>query len=358
MQEAVAREGIISFARFMELALYCPKFGYYERLNASPGQKGDYYTSVSTGGLFGELLAWQFAEWASERPGQPWQILEAGAHDGRLAGDILRWLTAHLPGFLQQPEYWILEPSAKRRQIQEVNLTQPRGGVPVRWFDSWDALPPMGLQGVIFSNELLDAMPVHRLGWDAARKQWFEWGVGVHAGEFSWERMPEPTDAALDQMLPELPNELLAVLPDGFVTEVGPATVDWWRRAARTLKNGRLVAFDYGLEAQEFFTPERKAGTLRAYYRHQVSEEILARAGEQDITSHVNFSAIRNAGLAEGLQTESLATQARFLTGIVQWMFKRDAACGKWLATQTRQFHTLTHPEHLGRAFHALVQKR
>ncbi len=355
--EEVARKGAISFARFMELALYCPDFGYYERTDASPGRKGDYFTSVSAGSLFGELLAFQFAGWLEASPANHRQIVEAGAHDGRLAVDILQWFQAHRPDLAGSIAYTILEPSARRQQSQQKALAESGLTAPLQWFDSWDALKSAGVRGVIFSNELLDAMPVHRLGWDAKQRQWFEWGVTVHKGEFTWTRMPGDPASIMDTRL-TLPRELLDVLPDGFTTEVRPAAVDWWRQAARALKAGKLVAFDYGLMGEEFFTPERKDGTLRAYHRHHLTGELLALPGEQDLTAHVNFSAIRDAGEMEGLRTDEFGPQGRFLTGIVERMCAKDAAAEKWISTRSRQFQTLTHPEHLGNTFRVLIQGR
>lgn len=360
MGEEVARKGAISFERFMELALYCPKFGYYDRPDTSPGRRGDYFTSVSVGSLFGELLAGQFAEWRGNaecgvRSAQ-WQILEAGAHDGRLAADILRWLKAEKPDEFEMLEYWILEPSANRRAMQEKTLGEFAGKA--RWFDSWSALPQGGVNGVILSNELLDAMPVRRVGWDAERGKWFEWGVTLKGDEFGWTRMPE--DDALEGETASwgLPPELLRVLPDGFATEIGDAAVDWWRQATRSLKQGKLLALDYGLTREEFFTPERKEGTLRAYYQHHLNTDLLARVGEQDITAQVNFSAVREAGETEGGKTERFVTQAAFLTEIVRAMSGKDPAFAEWISKRGRAFQTLTHPEHLGRPFRVLVQEK
>jgi SAM-dependent MidA family methyltransferase len=357
LMEEVARRGAISFARFMELALYCPDFGYYERIGASPGRKGDYFTSVSAGSLFGQLLAFQFAGWLEPLPTNHRQIIEAGAHDGQLAVDILQWFQAHRPDLANSIAYSIMEPSARRRQSQQKSLGDAGLVVPVKWFGSWNALPPAGVSGVVFSNELLDAMPVHRLGWDAKQRQWFEWGVTVHKDDFVWTRLPGDPALIMDTHL-TLPRELLDVLPDGFTTEVCPAAVDWWRQAARILQVGKLVAFDYGLTAEEFFTPERKDGTLRAYYRHHLTGDLLARPGEQDLTAHVDFSAIRDAGEAEGLRTEEFGAQGRYLTGIVERMCASDPAFEPWISTRSRQFQTLTHPEHLGRTFRVLVQGR
>jgi SAM-dependent MidA family methyltransferase len=352
IEDELKLRGPMSFARFMELALYCPNFGYYERPEASPGRRGDYYTSVSVGPLFGELLAGRFAGLLVAMPDRKRQILEAGAHDGQLALDMLRRLKTHRPDVLDSLEYWILEPSARRRQSQEITLAEFQGRI--RWFESWDALPSSGVCGVIFSNELLDAMPVHRLGWDAASGKWFEWGVTSEGGRFVWKKL-KMIDAGVTA--PVLPKELLAVLPDGFSTEVCPAATNWWCRAAQTLRGGKLLAFDYGLMAEQFFTPERKNGTLRAYHQHHATHDILERAGEQDITASVNFTAIRYAGESAGLVTETFATQSQFLTDIVAASAK-DPGFYEWFAPHSRQFQTLTHPEHLGQSFQVLVQRR
>ena len=352
IEDEVKLRGAMPFARFMELALYCPNIGYYECAEQSPGRKGDYFTSVSVGSLFGELLAHRFAGWLVALPQGKRQILEAGAHDGQLALDMLRRFKTHRPDVLDSLEYWILEPSVIRRQFQERTLAEFQGRV--RWFDRWAALPPGGVRGVIFSNELLDAMPVHRLGWDAARGKWFEWGIALENGRFVWTKL-KTIEAGVP--VPILPNELLAVLPDGFSTEVCPAATDWWRRAAQTLREGKLLAFDYGLSAEQFFTPERRDGTLRAYHQHHATRDILERAGEQDITASVNFTAIQNAGESAGLVTETFANQAQFLTDIVGAL-ANEPRFNEWFSPLTRQFQTLTHPEHLGQSFRVLVQTR
>jgi SAM-dependent MidA family methyltransferase len=352
IEDEVKLRGAMPFARFMELALYCPNFGYYERPEESPGRQGDFYTSVSVGPLFGELLASRFAGWLAAMPDGKRQILEAGAHDGQLALDILRRLKTHHAGVLDSLEYWILEPSVRRQQSQKKTLREFESRV--RWFDSWAALPPEGLRGVIFSNELLDAMPVHRLGWNAAGGKWFEWGVALADGRFVWTKL-KTIEVGVE--VPVLPNELLAVLPDGFSAEVCPAATQWWRSAAQTLRGGKLLAFDYGLTAEQFFTPERKDGTLRAYHQHHASRDILERAGEQDITASVNFTAIQNAGESAGLITETFATQAQFLTDIVAAL-ANEPRFNEWFAPHSRQFQTLTHPEHLGQSFRVLVQAR
>ncbi len=351
------REGVITFRRFMELALYCPKSGYYEQAGMAPGREGDFYTSVSVGGLFGELLAYRFADWLEGAASGVRQLVEAGAHDGRLALDILGWVKANRPQLWEAFEYWILEPSEARRAVQRAALAGFAGKA--RWFGSWEEISAAGVQGIIFSNELLDAMPAHRLGWDAGKREWFEWGVRVAGdGALEWTRLAARREVIEAGGLAKLPRELLELLPQDFTTEINLAAIDWWRSAAGALRAGKLVAFDYGLDALEFFTPERRDGTLRAYRRHQVGADLLADPGKQDLTAHVNFTAIRETGEGAGLATECQQTQSQFLVGIVKEMERRGQLPPEWDSKRTRQFQTLTHPEHLGRAFRVLVQSR
>jgi len=341
----------------MELALYCPDHGFYEREKYSVGRHGDFYTSVSVGPLFGQMLAFQFATWMeTESQTQPSKInlIESGAHDGKLAGDILRWFQNRRPQLFAQMEYWIVEPSPRRQAWQRQRLAEFSDRV--RWVS---ALEDLGkVNGVIFSNELLDAFPVRRLGWDAANKNWFEWGVSWAGEKFSWARMRPTETPDLKLQLPNLPAELLAVLPEGFTTEICPAAANWWRTAAGLLARGKLLTLDYGLAAEEFFQPGRAAGTLRSYRRHQAGADVLANAGAQDITAHVNFSGLQSVGEAAGLKTETFVSQAKFLTDLAGRLWQPQSGFGEWTPSLTRQLQTLTHPEHLGRPFRVLVQSR
>ena len=351
--------GVISFARFMDLALYCPDCGYYEKENDRLGTRGDFYTSVSVGSLFGELLAFQFAEWLSKLPEDRRQLVEAGAHDGRLAKDVLTWLQSWRPALFKELEYVICEPSARRREWQRDALRS--FGNQVRWISGDLRKDAAGIKGIIFSNELLDAMPVHRLGWDAKRRGWFEWGVAVTGGQFDWRRMEESADLKTSrtfQQLCGLPPELVDTLPDGFVTEICPPAEEWWADSAAALKRGWLMTLDYGLSTPEFFALHRTNGTLRAYHRHKVSENLLANVGEQDLTAHVNFDAIQLAGKSAGLRTDLFTTQASFFAEIMKQFWPETESRGAWTTQQAREFQTLVHPEHLGRAFRVLVQTR
>jgi SAM-dependent MidA family methyltransferase len=342
IQDEIRTKGPMTFARFMELALYSPSGGYYES-NARIGRAGDFYTSVSVGPLFGELLARQFSSWLRETGAT--ELIEVGAHDGTLARDILGWFAAEAPDAFKKLRYTIVEPSTQRRAWQQKAL-----GNFLQHVD-WRAELPSGVRGIIFSNELLDAMPVHRLKWDAQRKQWREWMITVNKETLAW------TDAelspGLDNVAPHVPNELADVLLDGFTTEVSPAAMNWWTHAAEALAQGRLVAVDYGLMEHEFFRPDRRNGTARSYHKHRYVDDLLSNPGEQDVTAHVNWTAMQRVGERAGLSTELFLSQEQFLMRSV-----KECAAENWPAEKIRQLQTLIHPSLLGRAFQVLVQKR
>jgi SAM-dependent MidA family methyltransferase len=355
LHDQIQRAGPISFAEFMQRALYDPQHGYYSRAAQQIGKRGDFYTSVSVGPFFGELLAFQFARWIEalllkgENFGwnRVFQCVEAGAHDGQLAFDVLDTLEDSEPKLFASLEYWIIEPLATRRAVQQKTLARFKN---VRWFES-PAEIWRKIHGVFFFNEVLDAMPVHVFRWNAAAQNWNEMGVGISGERLVWSPLPTPTFGA-----PQLPHELLAVLPDGHTIEVpSHATLRWWSDAASTVAAGKLMTIDYGGTFEELLWSGRTGGTLRAYSRHHVGQDILENPGEQDITSHVNFSELQRIGESLGLKTEIFTTQSQFLTVIARDLWIRT---GSWPQEQVRQFQTLTHPEHLGRPFRVLVQSR
>ncbi len=347
----------MTFARFMELALYCPELGFYERFPHRIGRTGDFYTSVSVGPVFGRLLAFQFSRWLSEiePSGGRCQMVEAGAHDGQLSLDILTWLGDHAPTTLARLDYWIIEPSERREAWQRAKL----GGYArsVRWIRDWTEWSSGSVRGIIFSNELLDAFPVHRFWWNARTKEWFEYGVTLQENRFAWCRLPRG-QAASPVQLPEVPEPIQPLLPDGFVVESVPEARRWWQRCAMVLGHGRLVTIDYGLDGATILDPIRPEGTLRAYRQHQLVWNLLADPGEQDLTAHVDFTALREVGEASGLHTETFVTQGRFLTGVMEQVVRLHGPGFDWSRAARSQIQTLTHPEHLGDRFKVLIQAR
>lgn len=185
-------------------------------------------------------------------------------------------------------------------------------------------------------------------------KKWFEWGVAGKDGGFVWRRL----ETDIGQIAPVLPEELLAVLPDRFTTEVCPAAEHWWREAAGALAAGKLVAVDYGLNEAEFLSPQRGQGTLRSYHQHRATADVLAQPGEQDITAQVNFTRLQSAGESAGLRTDEFLSQTQFLTRLVEKFCGQEMTPEEFAATRARPFQTLTHPDHLGRSFRVLVQSR
>jgi len=360
----------------MRLALYCPDYGFYEKEKDTIGRNGDFYTSVSVGNLFGELLAFQFADWLLECKSEtrPVQIVEAGAHRGDLARDILTWFRDHRPEVFPHLQYVIIEPSAVRQKWQNVTLAE--FAQKVSWF-SRNTQHATRINGIIFANELLDAMPVRRFGWDAEKRAWFEWGVRLENGQFGWTRLdgsrrreeagtadicetPPPHVGGYSPISESFgTNEkLLSLLPDGFTFEFCHEAEIWWEEAARGLERGKLMTIDYGLTMDELVSPERKDGTLRGYYRHHPTSDVLANPGDQDLTAHVNFSALIAAGEANGLKTQKFETQAQFLSKIAAQAWKDEGGPEQWSSSRARQFQTLIHPEHLGRSFRVLLQSR
>lgn len=343
--EELAKAPAMSFARFMELALYCPDYGFYEKEPDTIGKGGHFYTSVSIGKVFGELLAFRFAQWLGEAPTM---IVEAGAHDGRLALDVLDWLQHYRPALYANLTYCLIESSSRRRSWQEQTLAVHSGKT--RWLpDLLHLRANGGTPRIIFSNELLDAFPVHVLRWNSSARKWIEMGVAHDGQQYCWM----PLGQAPAEVGPFLPEQVLCpALPDGYQVEISPSAIQWWKQAAQLPGIVRLLTFDYGFSAEDRWAAERQSGTLRAYDRHRSSLEVLHEPGERDITAHVDFPALKAAGEAAGLVTAQYTTQGRYLSKIAA-----DAGPDwHWTPERTHQFQTLTHPDHLGASFKVLEQ--
>jgi SAM-dependent MidA family methyltransferase len=226
----------------------------------------------------------------------------------------------------------------------------------VKWAPDVPSLGKGQVSGLIFSNEFLDALPTHRLVWSAARQDWQEACVGMAGEALMWELRGVPAELA--GSVPQVPAELAKVLPDGFKIEICPAAAAWWQAAASSLRRGKLLTLDYGLTSEQRFEPRFAQGTLRAFARHHAAADLLHQPGGQDLTAHVNFSDLTEAGRAAGLRTERLTRQGLFLTEIMVRARQTGKSLEPWDSIKTRQFQTLTHPEHLGHKFQVLVQAR
>ena len=351
LAERIRRYGPIPFADFMRECLYHPVHGYYSK---SESQRFvDYYTSVDVHPIFGRLLARKFAEmW--EQLGQPREfvLVEAGAGVGRLALHILDFCEARLPDFYDAVRYVAVERSAMRREQALARLERHgRAGrlqVPTE-------IPQQVPTGCVFSNELIDALPVHRVVVTDRGLQ--EILVGCEHGKFLDVVGPVSTWAI---------NEYFAAqgitLHEGQQAEAGLEACDWITEVGRRIVHGFVLTIDYGHPAAELFDERHMRGTLLAYRKHQVSEDLYASPGDQDLTAHVNFTALETWGKRSGLETVEFTSQTAFLLALGQGNEFADLYdAGQTDPEQVRarlQLKTLIHPEGMGERFQVMLQRK
>ena len=294
--DIAARGGWISFARFMELALYAPGLGYYASGATKFGPAGDFTTAPERSILFGRCVARQVAQVLGETGDD---ILEVGAGSGKLACDVLLELEA----LNTLPErYFILELSGELKARQHATLTShaPHLLGKVQWLERL----PQSLSGVVLGNEVLDAMPTQLV----IRKDdaWLERGVSTNDARFVWADRPI-SESVLAQAVQHLD------VPNGYLTEINLAAPAFIASLAERLQRGLLLMIDYGFPHAEYYHPQRDQGTLMCHYRHFAHGEPFFWPGLQDITAHVDFSAIAEAGIAHGCELLGFTNQANFL---------------------------------------------
>lgn len=289
--EIAAHGGWIPFARYMELALYAPGLGYYGGSSEKFGSGGDFITAPQISPLFGRVLARQFAEVLRQTGGG---VLELGAGTGLLAAQII----GELGELGVEAPYSILEVSGELRTRQQQALQGGAGQV--HWLDSL----PEKFSGVIFGNEVLDALPVHLVHWTESGPQ--ERGVVVNEEGFAWQDHSITDPLLLDQAR-------ALKLPAGYVSEINLAAPALVSSLAERLESGLLFFIDYGFGRSEYYHPQRHMGTLRAHFRHHALDDPFYLPGLCDLTAHVDFTAVADAGLAAGLDVCGYTTQANFL---------------------------------------------
>lgn len=307
-------EGRISFDRYMEWVLYHPEFGYYSAYQTKIGKSGDYFTSSSLGADFAQLLARQW--------GQMWQILgcpvhfslvEMGAGTGQVAADVLGELEANYGDFFQSLDYGIMEKSPGLRAIQKQNLGPWLGEKPrVHWYN-WEDLD--SIQGCFFSNELVDAFPVHLVVRSGERLQ--EVFVTLDDEENLLEVVGELSTPKLAEYFEHLGIDLCSdAYPEGYRTEVNLGMLDWLEAIATRLDRGYVVTIDYGYTAQRYYQPGRRRGTLQCYTRHHRHDCPYIKIGYQDITAHVDFTSLEQEGKRWGLEPLGFTEQGLFLMAL------------------------------------------
>ncbi|MDM5175879.1 SAM-dependent methyltransferase [Massilia sp. DJPM01] len=339
--EIARHDGAISFARFMELALYAPDLGYYTGGAAKLGAAGDFVTAPEISSLFGAALARVAAPlMAQSAPA----ILEFGAGTGKLARDVLSALAAD---GVPVASYAIMELSGELRARQQEALKDfPQ----VRWLDDF----PAAFDGVVLANEVLDAMPVALVRKDAGL--WRELAVTVEEGEFAY--VPRLPDAALAaQIARQIPDA--DQLPDGYLTEIHPVACGFMGSLARMFGAGKgaAILLDYGFPAHEFYLDQRMGGTLMCHYRHHAHPEPFYLPGLQDITAHVDFTAMALAAQDAGLDVLAYMNQASFLlgAGIGELLLRHDPADPLRYLPLSKAVQKLVSPAEMGELFKVLV---
>jgi len=303
----IAARGPIPFARFMELCLYHPVLGYYTR-GVGGGGGRDYVTSSGIHAAFGALLARQAEEmWRRAGRPEPWHFVEFGPGEGYFASDFLRE-AARNGAFAAALRYLLVEPSRALQDRQRSRL-KGRTSIPLSWVDEQGLDGRAPLVGCLFANEVLDAFPVHRVvgSPDGPR----EIHVVVRDGGLHETLLPLSAPA-LERFL----AESALTLEPGQEADINLAAPCWITWAVSLMKKGYLVVVDYGHEAQDLYAPQRRRGTLLSYHHHRVNEEFLQRPGDQDLTAHLDFTALRRAAEARGARCLGLTTQSRFLLAL------------------------------------------
>jgi SAM-dependent MidA family methyltransferase len=351
LAERIRSHGPITFAEYMEACLYDPEYGYYARADQRPRQ--DYFTSVDARPLFGRLLARQLREmWTQLGSPSPFSLIEAGAGTGELAAQVLDFVAVEWSAFYQALQYVGVERSASRRAAQAKVLTThvARGHA-----SSATEIPSEISCGCIFSNELLDAMPVHRVMQENGDLR--EVYVGVGDTGFC-EQVGPPSTPELGRYF----EEQGVALSDEQHAEVCLEAADWIEAAGRRLHRGFVLMIDYGHEARELYDERHMRGTLLAYEKHRAGEDYFRAPGQQDLTAHVNFSALDLWGQRAGLKRTGLTSQTNFLLALARSSNFEDLQSDHMEQNQQARarllFKTLINPEGMGETFQVLIQHK
>jgi len=359
----------ITFADYMNLALYHPQHGYYATAPTKIGATGDFFTSPHLAADFGELIATQFVQmWHLLGKPDRFTLVEMGAGQGLLAADVLRYLQHQHPELIPHLEYIIIERGQALIQEQHQRL-QPllTAGISLSW-RTFEELSPNSITGCFFSNELVDALPVHLVVAQAGQLK--EVYVTVPEGD----RTEPPFVEAIDKLsTPELATyfERIGIditcspYPDDYRTEVNLAALDWLSQVASRLHQGYVLTIDYGYSAERYYNPMRSTGTLQCYYRHRHHDNPYLYVGQQDITAHVDFTSLQKYGEQCGLHTVGFTKQGLFLMSL--GLGDRIAAVSQTIASdldsmnsvlrRREALQTLINPMGLGN-FGVLIQSR
>lgn len=350
----IAGSGPIPFARFMELALYHPQFGYYMRAPESGAERigwsGDFYTSPDVHPILGQALARQ-ARQIDALLGEPdpFTVVEMGPGKGLLARHFLSACRQDSGSLCQRLRYVLIERSPAMRALQQHQLEPWLGeSGPISWLEDESSLVPGSVVGMMFSNELPDAFPVHRIQIVEGQAQ--EIYVDFPQGRFV-ERLGPLSTPALQQHW----ARLNLALPDGYRTEINLNALRWMGWVAEAMARGVVVTIDYGHTAQDLYNADRSRGTFLCYYSQMASDDPYTRVGQQDMTAHVDFSSLAAVGEDCGLHVTGFTNQMSFLTGLgVEEIIEA-------LDPESPEFRAAVHllrPDGMGSTFKVLVQHK
>jgi len=351
LAERIRSGGPITFSEYMEACLYHPLLGYYTKAEQHP--RRDYFTSVDASPLFGRLLARQFHEMWSllDRP-QSFRLIEVGAGTGHLAKQILDCAASSWPEFHDALRFIAVERSTSRRALQSKILD---AYIQAGKFASQEELPDEIASGCIFSNELLDAMPVHRV--IREHNDLHEICVGFGKNGLG-DEIRQLSSTALKEYFAE---EQISLLEEQQA-EINLAACRWIAEAGAKLKRGFVLSIDYGHAARELYDERHMRGTLLAYERHRASEDFFRAPGEQDLTAHVDFTALEINGRKSGLLRTGFTSQSKFLMALARHGEFADLQSDGMSDTEQRQrrllFKTLINPEGMGGTFQVLIQHK
>ncbi len=352
----IEQRGPVTFRWFMDNALYHPNQGYYSARANPVGKKGDFFTSVSVGSTFGKLMAHQFHEmWL--RMGSPmgFAIIEQAANDGQFAADVLAHIQFEFPEMFAELRYVIIEPF-ETLQIQQKRRLESLHRKKVLWFHELADLETGAFSGVFFSNELLDAFPVHLVTF--RENAWHEIYVETTGDGFQLVTGTLSVDS--------LRRHLGKIGPgvEGQIAEINLKAINWAKNAAAALRAGYLFVIDYGMSRGELYSPERLGGTLRCYKDHRCHRDPFADIGLSDITAHIDFTSVAEAAEEGGLKVIGYTDQHHFLVGASRSFFQDLEQLSEVrgvhgdLATQIREFQMLMHPSTMGMSFRFLLMSR
>lgn len=342
--EAEAHGGSIPFSRFMEIALYAPGLGYYRAGWRTFGAEGDFVTAAEISPLFASAVARQVEQALSSLGAR--EVIEIGAGTGRMAAQMLLDLVQE-----GEVRYRILELSGAlaSRQRETISAHAPDALARVSWLDG---LPESGFRGVVLANEVVDAVPVERFEVTAD-------GISVHcvgfdAGRPVWRS--RPAAPWLVEAVESVQHEIGYRFPVGYISEIGPARCAWAASIAERMERGLVLVMDYGFPRRELYHPDRRDGTLRCHFRHRRHDDPLALCGLQDITAHVDFTAIARAS---GLDIAGFTTQSEFLLGCGLLDLVSDVDPGSpEFVRLTSQIKRITLPGEMGEAVKVMALTR